>query len=115
MVEMHVGRVEENTWARKASYKLWIDFGAEMGIRTSSVSLVANYSMEGLKDQLVICSVNLGGRNIAGFVSEVLTLGVPMRRGMFVLLQLERDAEFSDARPRFQAYGGRRIRWRKSR
>jgi tRNA-binding protein len=95
MVEMRVGRVvqvEENSRARKPSYKLWIDFGAELGIKTSSAQLVANYSVESLKDRLVICAVNLGVRNIAGFASEVLTLGVPDEKGNVVLLQPERNA-----------------------
>jgi tRNA-binding protein len=93
MVEMRIGRVarvEENSRARKPSYKLWIDFGAEMGIKTSSAQLVANYSIESLKERLVICVMNLGVRNIAGFASEVLTLGVPDEKGNVVLLQPER-------------------------
>lgn len=94
MVEMRIGRVvrvEENSRARKPSYKLWIDFGAEIGIKTSSAQLVANYSMESLKERLVICVMNLGVRNIAGFASEVLTLGVPDEKENVVLLQPERD------------------------
>lgn len=93
-VEMRVGRVvrvEENARARKPSYKLWIDFGVEIGIKTSSAQLVANYSLESLKDRLVICAVNLGVRNIAGFTSEVLTLGVPDEKGNVVLLQPGND------------------------
>jgi tRNA-binding protein len=57
IVNMRVGRVvrvEENSRARKPAYKLWIDFGAEMGIKTSSAQIVANYSTESLKDRLVI-------------------------------------------------------------
>jgi tRNA-binding protein len=94
MVEMRVGRVvrvEEHSKARKPAYKLWIDFGAEMGIKTSSAQIAANYSMESLKDRRVICAVNLGVRNIAGFASEVLTLGVPDEKGNVVLLAPERD------------------------
>lgn len=55
MAEMRVGRVvrvEEHSRARKPAYKLWIDFGSEMGIKTSSAQIVANYSMESLKDRL---------------------------------------------------------------
>jgi tRNA-binding protein len=94
MVEMRVGRVvrlEENSKARKPAYKLWIDFGAEMGIKTSSAQVVVNYSMGSLKDRLVICAVNLGTRNIAGFGSEVLTLGVPDENGNVVLLMPDRE------------------------
>lgn len=94
MVEMRVGRigrVEENSRARKPSYKLWIDFGSEMGIKTSSAQIVANYPAESLKGRWVVCAVNLGVRNIAGFASEVLTLGASDEKGNVVLLSPERD------------------------
>jgi tRNA-binding protein len=38
----------------------------------------------------VIAAVNLGSRRIAGFVSEVLVLGLPNEAGQVVLLQPER-------------------------
>ncbi|HXN22434.1 MAG TPA: tRNA-binding protein [Candidatus Dormibacteraeota bacterium] len=92
-VAMRVGRVvrvEENSRARKPAYKLWIDFGAEMGIKTSSAQIVANYSAESLQDRLLICAVNLGVRNVAGFASEVLTMGARDEKGNVVLLVPER-------------------------
>jgi tRNA-binding protein len=39
----------------------------------------------------VVAAVNLGVRNIAGFASEVLLLGVPDAEGETVLLSLERE------------------------
>jgi tRNA-binding protein len=41
--------------------------------------------------RLVVAAVNLGARNIAGFMSEVLVLGVPDAGGNVVLLSVERD------------------------
>lgn len=90
VVEMRVGRItraEVNTRARKPAYKLWIDFGPEIGIKTSSAQIVANYSIPDLQDRLVICATNLGTRNIAGFTSEVLTMGMDDENGNVVLLQ----------------------------
>jgi tRNA-binding protein len=90
LVEMRLGRivrVELNSRAKKPAYKLWIDFGAEMGIKTSSAQIVANYSAEQLENRLVVCATNLGSRNIAGFMSEVLTMGVDDANGNVVLLQ----------------------------
>ena len=92
-LEMRVGRIvraELNARARKPSYRLWIDFGPE-GERRSSAQLVALYSPAELVGRLVIAAMNLGMRNIAGFESEVLVLGLPDTDGRVVLLQPERD------------------------
>src|SRR5262249_50151241 len=89
-VEMRVGRVlrvELNQRANKPAYKLWIDFGPELGTKTSSAQLVANYKVEDLEGRLVVCATNLGTRNIAGFTSEVLTMGMDDENGNVVLLQ----------------------------
>jgi tRNA-binding protein len=90
---MRVGRIlraEHNVRARKPSYKLWIDFGP-LGEKTSSAQLKSLYTPDQLVGRLVIAAVNLGSRNIAGFFSEVLVLGVPSERGEVVLLSVERE------------------------
>ena len=93
VLDLRVGRVtraEGNERARKPSYKLWIDFGP-LGEKTSSAQLKALYRAEDLVGRLVIAAVNLGTRNIAGFLSEVLVLGVPSENGEVVLLEVERE------------------------
>lgn len=92
-LELRVGRVvraEVNERARKPSCKLWIDFGP-LGEKTSSAQVRALYRPEELVGRLVVAAVNLGSRNIAGFASEVLVLGVPGDRNEVVLLGVERD------------------------
>jgi tRNA-binding protein len=92
-LDLRVGRVlraEPNERARKPAYKLWIDFGP-LGEKTSSAQLRALYATEELVGRLVIAAVNLGERNIAGFKSEVLVLGLPNTAGEVVLLAAERD------------------------
>jgi tRNA-binding protein len=92
-LEMRVGRVvraEVNEGARKPSLKLWIDFGP-LGEKTSSAQLRALYRPEEMIGRLVVAAVNLGTRNIAGFTSEVLVLGVPSDAGEVVLLAAERE------------------------
>jgi tRNA-binding protein len=92
-LDLRVGRIvraEANERARKPAYKLWIDFGP-LGEKTSSAQLRALYSVEELVGRLVVAAVNLGTRNIAGFTSEVLVLGLPDEQGEVVLLAAERD------------------------
>jgi tRNA-binding protein len=93
ILDLRVGRVlraEPNERARKPSYKLWIDFGP-LGEKTSSAQLRALYRVEDLVGRLVVAAVNLGSRNIAGFRSEVLVLGLPSESGEVVLLAVERE------------------------
>ena len=93
VLDLRVGRVlrvELNEKARKPAYKLWIDFGP-LGEKRSSAQLVDLYRPEDLVGRLVVAAVNLGTRNIAGFVSEVLVLGLPDEAGRVVLLAAERD------------------------
>jgi tRNA-binding protein len=92
-LDLRVGRIlraELNHRARKPAYKLWIDFGT-LGEKTSSAQLAALYQTEELIGRLVIAAVNLGTRNIAGFESEVLVLGVPSPEGDVALLAVERE------------------------
>jgi tRNA-binding protein len=92
-LDLRVGRItraELNPRARKPSYRLWIDFGP-LGERTSSAQLVDLYQPGDLVNRQVIAALNLGTRNIAGFVSEVLVLGLPSEQGHVVLLAPERE------------------------
>jgi tRNA-binding protein len=92
-LDLRVGRVrraEPNERARKPSYKLWIDFGP-LGEKTSSAQLRALYTADELVGRLVVAAVNLGSRNIAGFMSEVLVLGLPDAQGQVVLLAADRE------------------------
>jgi tRNA-binding protein len=93
LVDMRVGRVlrvEPNAAARKPSYRLWIDFGP-LGEKTSSAQLTDLYTAEQLTGRLVVAAVNLGERRIAGFLSQVLVLGLPDEAGRVVLLEPERE------------------------
>lgn len=88
-LDIRVGRVVEAAdfpEARKPAYKLAIDFGAEVGVKKSSAQLAALYSREELEGRLVLGVVNFPPRQIGPFVSEVLTLGVPNKRGEVVLI-----------------------------
>ena len=93
-VDIRVGRIvqaDEFPQARKPAYKLRIDFGAELGVKTSSAQITKHYKASELKDRLVLAVVNFPPRQIANYFSEVLTLGVILGDGDIVLVQPERD------------------------
>lgn len=87
-VDIRVGRViraENFPHARKPAYKLWIDFG-ELGVRKSSAQITDIYSLDDLKNRLVIAVVNFPPLQVADFMSEVLVLGLPNEDGSDVVL-----------------------------
>ena len=93
LLDLRVGRIvraEPNVGARKPAYRLWLDFGP-LGERTSSAQVTDLYDASALVGREVIAAINLGSRRIAGFVSDVLVLGVPDAEGRVVLLQPERS------------------------
>lgn len=93
-VDVRVGRIlsaEPLPGARKPAYKLRIDFGPEIGVKHSSAQLTVHYTATALTGRLVLAVVNFPPRRIAGFKSEVLTLGVPDAQGNVVLVVPERD------------------------
>jgi len=88
-LDIRVGKIlEVNDFpeARKAAFKLKIDFGPEIGIKNSSVQIVALYKKEELVGKLVLGVVNFPTRKIGPFESEVLTLGVPDKEGNVILI-----------------------------
>ena len=94
-VDIRVGRVlsaEPLDGARKPAYKLRIDFGPQIGVKQSSAQLTTLYRAEDLVGRLVMGVVNFPPRRIAGFRSEVLTLGVADADGAVILLAPDRDA-----------------------
>ena len=77
--------------ARKPAYKLWIDFGPEIGVKASSAQLTDLYEVEELMGKQVLGVVNFPPRQIGPFHSEVLTLGVYVEGGHVALVQPDRD------------------------
>jgi len=88
-IDMRIGTIIEATEfhrAKKPAYQLTIDFGAEVGIKRSSAQITKHYTLESLKGQQIIAVVNFPPKNIAGFISECLILGIYDEQNDVVLL-----------------------------
>lgn len=94
-VDIRVGqivRAEPFPEARKPAFKLWVDFGPEIGEKKSSAQITKNYALEDLPGRLVMGVVNFPPRQIGPVKSEVLVLGVPDAEGEVILLAPDKDA-----------------------
>jgi tRNA-binding protein len=79
-------KAETFTKAKNPSYKVWVDFG-EIGIKQSSAQITKHYKAEDLIGTQVMGLVNIPPRNIAGFISEFLLLGLEHEDGGIVLIK----------------------------
>jgi tRNA-binding protein len=92
-IDMRVGRVtrvEDFPEARKPAWKLFIDFGPELGEKRSSAQ-ITNYEREDLEGRRVVAVVNFAPRQIGPFRSEVLVLGASDEEGRVILLAPDTD------------------------
>jgi len=89
-VDIRTGTItaaEPNEKARQPAYTLKIDFGPELGTKTSSAQLTDNYTPEDLIGKQIVAVVNFPVKRIAGVKSEVLVLGAVSDEDHVVLLE----------------------------
>lgn len=75
--------------AKKPAYKIWVDFGDDIGGKQTSAQVTVYYTPESLIGRQVVGCVNLGTRNIAGFISEFLLVGFADTTGAICLLTVD--------------------------
>mgnify|MGYP003330916731 FL=1 len=98
--ELRVGEIvkaEIFREAKKPAYKLWINFGEALGIKTSSAQITSLYTTQMLIGKLVIAVTNLPPKKVGPFVSEVLVLGVDGKNvGDIILIAPEDKADIGN-------------------
>ncbi len=77
--------------ARKPAYKLWVDFGAELGTRKTSAQITKYYTMDELIGRQVAAVLNFPPKQVGKFMSEVLVLGFPDQDGEVVLIGVDHE------------------------
>ena len=92
-VELRVGtvlKVEPFPEARKPAYKVWADFGPEVGDKKTSVQITALYKPEELIGRQIIGVVNFPAKQVGPFRSEFLLTGFADANGDVVIAVPER-------------------------
>jgi tRNA-binding protein len=97
-LDIRIGKVVEVQpfpRARNPSYKVGVNVGEDR-IMWSSAQ-ITNYEPEALVGSLVVCVCNLGPKNIAGFISELLILGAEDANGRVIVLGPRSDASVGES------------------
>src|SRR5690554_7806832 len=63
-------KAEKFEKARNPAYKLWVDFGEEIGIKKTSAQITILYNIEELIGKQIVAIVNFPPKQIADFMSE---------------------------------------------
>jgi tRNA-binding protein len=81
--------------AKKPAYKIWVDFGNELGVKKTSAQITECYEIEQLIGKQVLGVVNFPPKQVANFISEFLVLGVYSDQGV-VLIQPDQKVNKGD-------------------
>ncbi|MBI96042.1 tRNA-binding protein [bacterium] len=77
--------VQDFAEARNPSYKIWVNFGEEIGTRKSSAQVTKLYTKEELIGKQIIGVTNFPPKQVGPFMSEFLVTGFVLEDGEVVL------------------------------
>ena len=83
-------KVEEFPEARKPAYKIWADFGPEIGEKKTSVQITQLYCPDELIGRQIIGVINFPDKQVGPFRSEFLLTGFADVDGAVVIAVPER-------------------------
>ena len=95
-VDLRVGRIIDAhpfPEARKPAYKVWADFGPELGVRKSSAQITDLYQPEDLVGRQIVAVVNFPAKQIGPIQSEFLLTGFYRADGAVVMAIPEQAVE----------------------
>ena len=95
-VDLRVGtivNVEDFPEARNPAYKIYVDFGEEIGVKKTSARVTALYAKSQLIGKQIIGVVNFPPKQIGSFLSEFLITGFYQDDEAVVLAVPERKVE----------------------
>ena len=82
-------KVEEFPRAQKPAYKIWADFGPGVGVLQTSAQVTVHYNSQSLLGKSIVGCINLGEKNIAGFVSQFLLVGFTDEKDNICLITID--------------------------
>jgi len=88
-VDIRVGTVlsvKNNAKAHQSALVLEVDFGGNIGVKSSSAKITHYYNSDNLVGEQIIAVCNFPSKNIAGLGSEVLVLGTVEEDSKVVLV-----------------------------
>jgi len=77
--------VQDFPEARNPAYKIWVDFGLELGVRKTSAQVTKLYKKEELIGKQIIAVTNFPPKQVGPFMSEFLVTGFVLDDGEVVL------------------------------
>ena len=95
-VDIRVGTVlsvKNNEKARQPALVLEVNFGKNIGVKTTSAKITHYYNSDNLVGEQIIAVCNFPTKNIAGVVSEILILGSIEKDGKVVLVHPSQKVE----------------------
>lgn len=95
-VEMRIGTIidaQDFPEARKPAFRLWIDFGEEIGVKKSSAQITQCYTKEELIGKQIVAVVNFPKKQIGNWMSECLVMGSLGKDNNVILLSSDKKVE----------------------